>query len=134
MMYRNLLHKNNLQCVNLIVYEREAFEGKVDPSLRITFDRNLRSKLGADPSMLYEEDEMTRILPGHFILEIKYNYTFPHWLTPVLSRFNLQKQALSKYCMSLEKCTGLQGKELLVSLSSKYRRNTPAALKESHAQ
>ena len=128
------LHKRNLQCVNLVVYEREAFEGKVDPSLRITFDKNLRSKLGADPSVLYQEDEMTSILPGHFILEIKYNYTFPYWLTPILAKFNLHKQALSKYCMSLEKCTGLKGKELLLSLSTKYRKNTPAVLKESHAQ
>ncbi len=106
---RNFLyhyHLDNLHPVNLVVYEREAFEGKIDPTLRITFDKNLRSRLSPDMSWLFSEEDMRHVLPGHFILEIKYNYSFPSWLTPVLSSFKLQKQALSKYCMSLELCAG----------------------------
>ncbi len=100
------LFKENLHPVNLVVYEREAFEGKIDPTLRITFDKNLRSRLCSEISWLFSEEDMRQVLPGHFILEIKYNYSFPSWLTPVLSGFKLQKQALSKYCMSLELCEG----------------------------
>lgn len=114
---RNFLyhyHKDNLQPVNLVVYEREAFEGRIDPTLRITFDRNLRSRLSPDISWLFSEEDMKQVLPGHFILEIKYNYSFPSWLTPVLASFKLQKQALSKYCMSLELCMGSLEKGRLV--------------------
>lgn len=96
------LHKENLRCINLVVYEREAFEGRFDNTLRITFDKNLRSRLSPHISLLFSEADMQQILPGHFILEIKYNYSFPRWLTPVLAEFKLQKQSLSKYCMSLE--------------------------------
>lgn len=119
------LHQQHLQSVNLVVYEREAFEGKINPGLRVTFDRNLRSKLTSNPTQLFEEDNLSLILPDHFILEVKYNHTFPRWMTPILSNFSLQKQALSKYCMSLERCTGLQGQELLLSLSTRYRNNPP---------
>lgn len=124
------VYQSNLQCVNLVVYEREAFEGKINPTLRITFDKNLRSKLTSELSGLYSEQNMTAILPGHFILEIKYNHAFPSWLTPILSKFRLQKEALSKYCMSLEECTGFKGEDLLLSLNARYLRNTPLAIQQ----
>ncbi|MFK7848349.1 MAG: VTC domain-containing protein [Rhodothermales bacterium] len=125
------VYRNNLQCSNLVVYEREAFEGKINPTLRITFDKNLRSKLAQDLSELYSESDMTAVLPGYFILEIKYNHAFPNWITPILSNFKLQKEALSKYCMGLEQCTGLKGADLLLSLSARYLRNTPLVAQKS---
>ncbi len=124
------LHRKNLQCTNLVVYEREAFEGEFNPTLRITFDKNLRSKISSDPADLYSDDDLVNILPGHFILEIKYNYSFPSWLTPLIAQFKLKKQALSKYVMSLEQCTGLKGQHLLLSLQSRYRRNTPVPVEK----
>lgn len=121
------LYKNNLQGINLVVYEREAYEGKINPDLRITFDKNLRSRICNEMGQLYTEEDMQRVLADHFILEIKYNYQFPSWLSPILSQMGLQKQALSKYCMSLEKCTGLRGQELLLSLSSRLHASPPTS-------
>ncbi len=125
------VYNSNLQCANLVVYEREAFEGKINPTLRITFDKHLRSRLVPDLSDLYSERNMTTILPAYFILEIKYNHVFPSWLTPILSRFKLQKQALSKYCMSLDQCTGLKGEDLLSSLSARYLKSTPFVIQQN---
>ena len=119
------LYKNNLQGINLVVYEREAYEGKINPDLRVTFDKNLRSRICSEMGQLYTEEDMQRVLADHFILEIKYNYQFPSWLSPILSQMGLQKQALSKYCMGLEKCTGLRGQELLLSLSSRFHASPP---------
>ena len=117
------LHRSNLQCINLVVYEREAYEGKINPSLRVTFDKNLRTQLCNELEQLYDESDMQFVLTDHFILEIKYNNQFPAWLTPILSNLGLQKQALSKYCMSLEKSTGLRGQELLLSLNARVLGN-----------
>lgn len=94
--------QHQLKPVNTVVYEREAFEGKRDPTLRITFDRNLRSNIFPHFDQLFEEQALNEVIPDHFILEIKYNNNFPYWMTPVLARFGLQKQALSKYVMCLE--------------------------------
>lgn len=93
---------HQLKSVNTVVYEREAFEGTRDPTLRITFDRNLRSNIFPDLDQLFEEQALSEVIPDHFILEIKYNNNFPYWMTPLLARFGLQKQALSKYVMCLE--------------------------------
>lgn len=94
--------QHQLNPINTVVYEREAFEGKTDPTLRITFDRNLRSTIFPSLNQLFEEEALSEVIPDHFILEIKYNINFPYWMTPVLARFGLQKQALSKYVMCLE--------------------------------
>ena len=84
------------------VYEREAFFGKYDPTLRITLDHGLRG--GAFPAIedLYEEDHIRSVRPGHTILEVKFNTSFPNWLRPVLGRFDLRLEALSKYCLCVE--------------------------------
>lgn len=119
------LHRKQLRCVNLVVYEREAFEGKTTPTLRITFDKNLRSKLCSTFDDLYATHNLVSILPGHFILEIKYNYDFPSWLTPILSSFKLQKQALSKYCMSLERCSGQHESEATSLLKTRFNHSAP---------
>ena len=109
------LYRNRLKPVNLVVYEREAFEGNADPSLRITFDKDLRSKLLPPYSTLYSEKDLKLIRPGYFILEVKYSHVFPSWLTPILSHFKLHKQALSKYVMSLQRCVGPKGMSLFSS-------------------
>ena len=46
--------------ITLICYEREAFFGKLDPSMRITFDKNLRSSPYPSLDDLFKEDA-----PGH---------------------------------------------------------------------
>ncbi len=38
---------DNLKPIILVVYEREAYRGKFDDSLRITFDKNLRASLSS---------------------------------------------------------------------------------------
>jgi hypothetical protein len=92
----------NLRPVVLIVYEREAYLSKFDSSVRITFDKNLRSKAYPSISELYQEEKIKSTLSNHFILEVKFNHSFPGWLNPIISRFALRRQSASKYVISMD--------------------------------
>ncbi len=93
------VYRYNLRPTHLTVYEREAFLGRFDATLRVTFDRNLRG--GSYPSLgeIYQEAGLREVFPGHFIIEVKYNTRFPAWLKTVLGRYGLRNEALSKYCL-----------------------------------
>ncbi len=92
----------------MTIYEREAFLGRGDPTLRITFDRNLRGRAYPHVSELYSEQHTRYVRPGFFIMELKYNTRFPYWLRSVLGRYGLRQEALSKYCM----CAEITGRHL----------------------
>ena len=91
--------------VLLVTYDREPHVGRVDPSLRITFDRRLRvspfPRLGPDLGGLYAERQRP-LLAGHFILEVKFDRAFPSWMRAVTASLGLRQQALSKYALGLE--------------------------------
>lgn len=97
-------YRHRLQPTCLTVYEREAFEGRFDPTLRITFDRNLRGKAYPSWPDLRADVGLRHVHPGFFIMEVKFDTAFPAWLRPVLGRYGLRPQALSKYCLCLETC------------------------------
>ena len=83
----------------IVDYHREAFFLDYN-DIRVTFDTGLK-KSGSVHS-LFDADLMT--IPvlerRHIILEVKYNHFFPGWLTDLLSGFDLQRCAQSKYCFS----------------------------------
>lgn len=86
----------------LIDYEREAYYSKLDPTLRITFDKNLRSKPLPAVSKLYDDYGFKYSIPGKFILEVKFFGGFPAWLQKIIKRFELKRQALSKYTICVD--------------------------------
>jgi hypothetical protein len=92
----------NLRPVVLVVYEREAYLSKFDSSVRVTLDKNLRSKGYPSINELYNEEKIKATLAGNFILEVKFNHSFPAWLNPIISRLQLRKQSASKYVFSMD--------------------------------
>jgi hypothetical protein len=84
------------------VYEREAFFGRFDPGLRITLDRDLRGRAYPALTDLYDDRYLRTVRPEYSIMEVKFDRSFPGWLRPVLGRFDLRTEALSKYCMCAE--------------------------------
>jgi len=78
-----------------IGYKRQAFKGKDDPSLRITFDSDItyRSydldlRSGSYGKKLLQEDE--------FIMEIKTNSAMPLWLVETLNHLKIYPTSFSK--------------------------------------
>lgn len=92
------LIKHNMNPLNRITYEREAYHGKFDQGVRITFDKNIRSKLYPNLNEIFEDNHNTFVWKSGFILEIKYfEAPMPSWLKNIVAEFNLKQQALSKY-------------------------------------
>lgn len=97
-----LLKIRNCSPAALVVYDREAFFSKHDSTLRITFDKNLRSIALPKTSDLYNDTELKSAMTGYFILEIKFYSGFPKWLQSVLNQYELQRRALSKYTICVD--------------------------------
>jgi hypothetical protein len=101
-MFLFYMKHENLRPSILITYDREPYTGKFTKDLRITFDKNLRFLTHVDHYRLFEETDMNFALEGKTILEVKFRKSFPDWLRILLSRFSLQRMALSKYVICLE--------------------------------
>jgi hypothetical protein len=79
-----------------IAYDRKAYTGKEDKSLRITFDRNIRSRRYA--VALDKGDYGRQIISGNLrLMEIKCSGAMPLWLTKILSDLEIYKTSFSKY-------------------------------------
>jgi SPX domain protein involved in polyphosphate accumulation len=97
------LKKRNLRPTALIVYEREAYQGLLDPGVRITFDKNIRSKIYPEMAELFTEKRLTHLFSSHFILEIKYfTDDMPSWAKNLVQEFRLRNDALSKYTIGYD--------------------------------
>ena len=83
-------------------YDRMALFGKDDPDLRITFDKNIRTRrdnlrleTGEEGELLLEE--------GKILLEIKTGTCFPLWLTTILTENDIKGVSFSKYGTEYQK-------------------------------
>jgi hypothetical protein len=88
----------------LVVYDRIAYvyPGQQD-MVRVTFDRNLRGRVFPSLHEIYDEEELTQLLYGWTILEVKFNDIVPRFFHQLVTKFALQRQACSKYgiCVAL---------------------------------
>lgn len=97
------LYSKNQQPSCLITYEREAFHGKLNPGVRVTFDKNIRSKVNPVLSQLYRNDNFRLVFKNHFILEVKYfEDDMPAWIKTIIHEFRLRTEALSKYVLGYD--------------------------------
>lgn len=97
------LNRYGLKPVVNVVYDREAYVGRFDKSIRVTFDMNLRSQIFPRMADLYKDDPHTYTFAKHFILEIKYfGSVMPIWGRTLVKHLACKQEALSKYCMSIE--------------------------------
>jgi hypothetical protein len=87
----------------LVTYEREAYQGRFDSSLRITFDKNIRTRLFPRLDSLFDDRATAFLLPGMFVLEVKFHRGLPRWVRSVLTRFDLTRLAYSKYALGIDR-------------------------------
>jgi hypothetical protein len=95
-------HCDRLRPVVLVIYEREAFLGRHDETIRVTFDKNLRSIAFPSVDDLYSDDRARRALKDSFILEVKFNDHYPEWMKKVIGTLGLKRQSASKYVISID--------------------------------
>lgn len=89
-------------------YEREAFCGRQDRELRITFDENIlwrRDNL----SLCTEPCGRAVLEPGSVLMEIKIASAMPFWLSRLLSENGIFKTSFSKYGRAYEQMLQAEG-------------------------
>ncbi len=85
-----------------IAYERMAYFGAEDSTLRITFDRNIRYR--TDNLILSRSDDASPILDDdRIVMEVKISDAVPLWLAKELSRLEIYPVSFSKYGTCYEK-------------------------------
>ncbi len=87
--------------VALITYDREAYVYPGEETTRVTFDRNLRASMFPDLDQICDETGLEYLLYDWIVLELKFNHVVPSWLRQLTMRFDLRRQACSKYCTSV---------------------------------
>ena len=85
-----------LQPAVFLSCEREAFYGKEDHELRITFDENILWR-DEDLSLQSEIYGKPILEPGCTLMEIKVAAAMPKWLVDVLSAEKIYQTSVSKY-------------------------------------
>lgn len=79
-----------------LAYDRVAFRGTAEPTLRITFDKNIRYRRTALDLSAGADGEL--LLPqGQYIMEIKTDGAMPLWLCEILSTAQIYPTSFSKY-------------------------------------
>lgn len=78
-----------------LAYDREAFVGNEDENLRITIDRNIRSR--SHRLELSYDGECRMLNPGEYLMEIKVKEAYPIWLADLLGQLKIYPTSFSKY-------------------------------------
>lgn len=90
----------------LIAYDREAYMSVFDDDVRLTLDRNLRCLPGRGIDLFYSGKDWISIKKP-CIMELKFNHALPLFFKRIIKKLGLQKEAISKYCLCIEKCKGV---------------------------
>lgn len=75
-----------------LAYDRIAYHGKDDATLRITFDYNIRYRM----ETAFSHDG-GKIIESGYLLEIKTGMPYPRWLLDVLEKYKVFPCSYSKY-------------------------------------
>ena len=69
--------------------------GNEDENLRITIDRNIRSR--SHRLELSYDGECKMLNPGEYLMEIKVKEAYPMWLADLLGKLEIYPVSFSKY-------------------------------------
>ena len=96
-------HRRRLVPAVLVVYDREAFQGRFDSSIRITFDKALRRAASPTPANMYDEGFLEPAMAHSWIFEVKFfRCALPAFVRSIIRRYELPRMALSKYAICLD--------------------------------
>jgi hypothetical protein len=100
--FHRRIAKRQLQPSCSISYERQAFFGhNTEGPLRLTLDRNVRSRLADDWSVAPILDGPV-LLPDQVLLELKYRRQMPALFKALVQDFGLNPGPLSKYRLAIQ--------------------------------
>jgi len=99
-LYHYYLHK--LSPSVIVIYDREAFFGRDNERVRITFDKSLRSCHYSITDKLFSDLPVRPVFKNHFVLELKFRKGMPLWARHIIGKYELPRLAISKYTMCID--------------------------------
>lgn len=93
--------KFSLKPIVWVSYIREPYVTK-SGQFRLTFDSELTGSRPIRVNPMETENRKASLLPWE-ILEVKFSGKLPFWMYKILQSHNLERQALSKYRLAIEK-------------------------------
>jgi hypothetical protein len=95
-----LQRQYNMEPKVIVQYRRQAFERREGSRVRVSFDSELIATRNLD--LLGPLAGGRRLLrPDHSIFEIKLDDFMPYWMHTLIAKYDLQNQAISKYCYAV---------------------------------
>lgn len=82
----------------LVRYERQAFVGRGDRDVRVTFDRRLAAAFCTAAEVPLQDPRYAPVPTQGVVLELKFHDREPRWLTEVVEGTDLRRRSFSKYC------------------------------------
>jgi hypothetical protein len=97
--------RNRLQARGqaIVTYEREAYVTPDSDSVRVTFDRHLRTVPFSGEFRATGRDDWSYPEIGGTVLELKFTERFPVWMRNMVRVFNLQRGSMPKYVECVNK-------------------------------
>lgn len=96
-----LQRQYNMEPRIIVQYRRQAFERMELNRTRVNFDDELLAMRHLD--LLGPLRGARRLLQyGHAIFEIKVDNVMPYWLHTLIAKYDLQNEAVSKYCYAVQ--------------------------------
>ncbi|MCC7430581.1 polyphosphate polymerase domain-containing protein [bacterium] len=100
--FRYFIETMRLEPIVLVAYERQAYQSIANDRLRITFDRNIRTKQISTVDVHDISGMKSCIDPKLIVFEVKFNDKIEPWVKKILLKYNLFSEAISKYCYSID--------------------------------
>lgn len=98
-------------------YKREAYESRNLDPVRINFDTDLQHCITPELDLSHQGPGWdTTPVPG-VILEVKFTEVFPSWVRELIDRFELAKQSVAKYVLSINEAVASGRYETHVPIS-----------------
>ncbi len=81
----------------IVTYDREAYVTPDSDSIRVTFDRHLRTVPFVGEFRTKDRSDWTYPKIAGTVLELKFTERFPVWMRNLVRVFNLQRGSMPKY-------------------------------------
>jgi hypothetical protein len=83
-------------------YERQAYVGRDDGDIRVTFDRRLAAMCQPQPVVRMQDERYETLPQRGIVLELKFTDRCPPWMLDAVRDCELQRTSFSKYCRSID--------------------------------
>lgn len=106
-----------------VAYRREAYVSRNDNSVRVTFDREVRSEPVNTLRLTTEMGTPRLLCQDHVVIEVKCSGATPFWLTRLIAQMELNSSRFTKYVFGIEQ----HGLNLRLSDGAMDRHSEPVA-------